>query len=86
MTSLKRIVKVYVTRRYDADNDHVKAFAIAGANDGSEFEKVADVELPNAVKAGKAEAEFTIAEAQELQQTSFYSYFNHIGAWLLAYG
>lgn len=65
------IVKVYVTRRYDADNDHVKAFAIAGANDGSEFEKVADVELPNAVKAGKAEAEFTIAEGKSYSKLRF---------------
>ena len=64
-------IKVYVTRRHDADNDHVKAFAITGTNNGSNFENVANVELPNAVKAGKAEGEFTIAEGKSYSKLRF---------------
>ena len=64
------MIDIKVTRR-KAETDHVKEFSISGTNDGSNFEQVATVEMPNAVSGGESEAQFTIPAGKSYTKLRF---------------
>lgn len=64
------MIEVKVTRR-KAATDHVNEFSISGTNDGSTFEQVATVEMPNAVSGGESEAQFSIPSSKSYKKLRF---------------